>query len=108
MAQELRGRSRAFITAFRGTDLGFSILRDDGDGRFNSLFGALYSGQKLPAMGFAVGWTNMLRAREMGGTSIETTVSSNNLAAIKMNLSIGYDVENLYYVAVKHRDEGCA
>jgi hypothetical protein len=99
---ELNRNSKAYVTAYRSDDIGFSILRDEGEGRFNALFGALYLEKKDSALGFAIGWANITKASELGGTTIETTVSTNNLPAIRMNLSIGYEVANAFYVLVKH------
>ena len=43
---ELNRGSKAYITTFKSEDIGFSILRNDGDGRFNGLFGGLYLEKK--------------------------------------------------------------
>ena len=99
---ELNRGSRAYITAFKSEDIGFSILRNDGEGRFNGLFGGLYLEKRKTALGFAIGWANIMKAKELGGTTIETNVATNNLAAFKMNLSIGYEVADIFYVLVKH------
>ena len=101
---ELNCNSNAYITTFHSDDIGFSILRNDGEGRFNGLFGGLYLEKRNSALGFAVGWANIMKAKELGGTTIETMVSANNLAAIKMNLSIGYEVADIFYVLVRHSD----
>ena len=99
---ELNRNSKAFVTTYKSDDIGFSVLRNDGEGRFNGLFGALYLEKKNSALGFAIGWANIMKAKELGGTTIETTVSTNNLAALKMNLSIGYEVADILYVLVRH------
>ena len=99
---ELSRNSKAYVATFKSDDIGFSVLRNDGAGRFNGLFGGLYPAKKNTALGFAVGWANIITAKELGGTSIATTVSTNNLAALKMNLSIGYEVRDMGYVLVKH------
>lgn len=99
---ELNRNSKAYITMYKSEDIGFSILRNEGEGRFNGLFGALYLEKKNSALGFAVGWGNIIKAKELGGTIIETAVSTNNLAALKMNLSIGYEVADVFYVLIKH------
>lgn len=99
---ELNRNSNAYITMFKSRDIGFSILRNDGEGRFNGLFGGLYLAERKSALGFAIGWANIVKARELGGTVIETNVSANNLAAVKMNLSVGYEVAGISYVLVKH------
>ena len=100
--EELHRSSKVYITMFKSDEIGFSLLRNDGGGRFCGLFGALYSEKNKTALGFAVGLGNMIKAKELGGTTIETTVSTNNLAALKMNLSIGYEVSDIFYVLVKH------
>jgi len=105
---ELSRKSSAYIATYKTDDIGFSILRDEGQGRFNGLFGALYLEKKNSALGFAVGWANILKAKERGGTVIESNVSTNNPAALKMNLSIGYEVADVFYVAVKHAGVPCA
>jgi hypothetical protein len=105
---EVRRGSLALVTTFKSEDIGFSILRDEGQGRFDALFGALYRERRNSALGFAVGWTNIARARELGGSMIQTTVSTNNLAALKMNLSIGYEVADVLYVAVRHASSDLA
>jgi hypothetical protein len=101
---ELSRASKAYVTTYKSDDIGFSILRNDGEGRFNGLFGALYLEKAKSALGFAIGWANIIKAKELGGTTIETTVSTNNLAALKMNLSIGYEVADIFYVLVKHAE----
>jgi hypothetical protein len=99
---ELNRGSKAYITTLKSEDIGFSILRNDGEGRFNGLFGGLYLEKKKTALGFAIGWANIMKAKELGGATIETNVATNNLAALKMNLSIGYEVADIFYVLVKH------
>jgi hypothetical protein len=93
------------ITSFKGDDIGFSILRDRGEGQFHGLFGALYRDNKYLALGFSVGWTNLVVAKERGGRVIETAVSTNNVPAVKMNLSIGYEIHEVQYVLVKHQTQ---
>lgn len=99
---EIAGAGAIYITSWKGEDIGFSILKDLGGGHFHGLFGALYRDNKFP-LGFSVGWTNLVVAKERGGRTIETTVSTNNVPAVKMNLSIGYDIHEIQYVLVKHQ-----
>jgi hypothetical protein len=103
IADALGRAGAAYVTSFKGEDIGFSVLEDCGQGRFHGLFGAMYRDNKHLALGFSVGWTNLVVAKERGGKNIETTVSTNNVPAVKMNLSIGYDIHEIQYVLVKHQ-----
>jgi len=105
ISDELERGAEIYITAFKGVDIGFSILKDRGQGQFHGLFGALYRDNKYLALGFAVGWTNLVVAKQRGGRTIETAVSTNNVPAVKMNLSIGYEIQEVQYVLVKHQSQ---
>ena len=105
IGDELERGAEIYITSFKGEDLGFSVLKDRGQGQFHGLFGALYSGNKYLALGFSVGWTNLVVAKQRGGRNIETAVSTNNVPAVKMNLSIGYEIQEIQYVLVKHQPQ---
>lgn len=99
---ELGNTSIAYIVSHKNSDLGFSILKNNGQGRFNALFSSLFPDKVYPGFGLFAGWVNILKAKELGGGSIVGAVSSNNLTAVRMNLSIGYEITAIQYVLVKH------
>lgn len=99
---ELGKNSLAYIVSHKNSDLGFSILKNNGQGRFGALFSSLFPGKVYPGFGLFAGWVNMLKAKELGGTSLAGAVSSNNLVAVRMNMSIGYEITAIQYVLVKH------
>lgn len=103
VSEELNKKSTAYIVANMDKDIGFFILRNDDDTNYNALFGALYKDTNATGFGFAVGYSAFKVAKKLSAKTIFTAVSSNNLAALRMNLSIGYEIDNVHYVLIKHR-----
>jgi len=95
-------KSSAIITTIGCTDIGFAVIRNVDDEETNALFIALFADEKMSGLGFATIYSSLCFAKQEGYKSIITGVSSNNIASLKTHLNMGYSIDKISYVLVKH------
>ena len=97
-----KGTGKAYIVEYRGNNIGFFITKEVTEKVADSFLAALFSNEKYLGLGFSVLFLPMLQAKKEGKRRIITGVSSNNPASLRLHLSLGYEVDNIEYVMVKH------
>jgi hypothetical protein len=100
----LNAKSDAYIVSIGGKSIGFYLLKKESDGKYNSLFAGLFDKVNSAGLGFSCLYLPIKKARDAGGTSIETGVSSNNLPSVRTHLSLGYEIAGISYILLRHRE----
>jgi hypothetical protein len=99
----LNAKSHAYVVTLSDRNIGFYLLKKESDRKFNSMFAGLFDRDKAAGFGFSCLYLPIRKAKEGGGTSIETGVSSNNLSSVRTHLSLGYEISGISYILLKHR-----
>ncbi|MCH4154355.1 MAG: hypothetical protein LKF32_06910 [Mageeibacillus sp.] len=74
-------------------------LKDD---YADAILGGALSSNRIPSIGVMCSYAGVTFARETGAKYVITSVSSNNIPAMKINLAAGYEIKDSLYVLVRH------
>lgn len=100
--QELAsGNSKCYIVETSTSPLGFFVLKEKSETISDSLLVGLFDSKKR-GFGFPVIYYPFVQARKEGKKKIIARVSSNNIVSLKMNLAVGYKLDKINYLFVKH------
>ena len=80
--------------------IGFFGLREIGDEHYTSFLGGIYNEYRKGGIGVIVKTPDVVK--EMGGKSVDTYVSSNNIVQIRSLLFNGYHIDKSMHTLVKH------
>ena len=85
---------------------GFSLCRKAPSGEWDYLLGGIYSPYRNSGLGLLTPAAPFLYARQEGCPlgRVVTSISSNNQPVVKLYLYLGYAVDNLRYVFVRHQN----
>ena len=84
-------------------NIGYFTLQDLGDGVYYPILGGLYEAHRNAGLGLLMPFNIMAEAMARGGREVVTYISSNNHAFLRLLLSLGYALQDVTYVYVKHR-----
>lgn len=88
--------------SFRGSRVGFFVFRASEDGVGISVLSGLYSAKSTPGMGTALLYFILQEARTRNCTRLSSFISSNNLAVVKTHLNLGFKIDEISYVYIRH------
>lgn len=94
--------SKAYIVKTNQDYCGFFVLKDIDNRTADSLLAGLFDKENALGTGFATIYYPMLQAKVEGKKKIITAVSSNNIASVKTHLSLGYSIQHINHVFIKH------
>lgn len=94
--------SKPYVVKLNDVNCGFFILKDLDNRTADSLLAGLYDKENALGSGFATIYYPMLQAKLEGKKKIVTAVSSNNIASVKTHLSLGYTIQHINHVFIKH------
>ena len=96
------GTSTSYIVNMAGTPIGFFLLKNVSEAASDSLLGGLFNEDKYKGFGLPCAYFPVLQARNEGKKRITTRVSANNLNSVKVHLEVGYKIQKISYMLVKH------
>ena len=99
LKNDLNKDASLYKVVFRGKTVGFFILRILPD-YFNPYLIGLYDGCK--GLGLTLSICVLNKCVSLGAKQVVGDVSTNNLAMIRVNSFLGYNIRNYEYVFVKH------
>jgi hypothetical protein len=88
---------------FKERTVGFFVMRIDEKKVGHLILAGLYRGYENSGLGLGVGLAEVRAARARGCSYCLGRCSSNNLAAMNMNLGLGFRVVAAKYIYVKHK-----
>jgi len=92
-----------FSITERGINAGFLMTGSSDADEIDLLIGGIYAKYQGSGYGYNFVYQPVKYYISQGKTRIRTKVSSNNLNVIKLYLSLGYKIENMDYVLIKHQ-----
>lgn len=99
---ELGKNADVLEVLINGLPKGFFVFRKRPDLVGFSALSGLYHSNQVPGLGSALLRRILLYAKENGCRRIDTSVSTNNLAAIKTHVVNGFEIDEVQYVLVRH------
>lgn len=98
------GRCIPYIVQDRNNNkIGFFMLRKMNEEiKIESFLAALFKPYRKSGLGFSVAYFPLIEAKQLGYKKVIGGVSSNNDVALKVDLTVGYQIKSVEYVLVKH------
>ena len=96
------GESKAYAVNYKGEPLGFFILKLGFTKYSYGLMGGLYNKLKDAGRGIGVLYPPMELSKRYKYEYITTGISSNNPSSLRMHLALGYEIQELEYIFVRH------
>lgn len=84
--------------------VGFFMTELKDDETVQVLLGGIYSKYQGMGLGYSIISKPIERYTSTGRTIIRTKVSSNNLEVIKLYISMNYQIENVEYIFIRHKE----
>ena len=96
------GTSKPYIVKdSKENSVGFFVLKDINSRVSDSLLAGLFNKDEV-GLGYSVLYFPMVQAKKEGKRKIVTSVSSNNLPSVKTHMLLGYSIQHMSHVFIKH------
>lgn len=89
------------LSLYKETPIGFEIYTEN-DRKCTNYIGGVFPEFENKGLGFAPLYSELLNQKERGNKSVITGVSSNNPPVLKLHEMLGYKVESMGYLLIKH------
>jgi hypothetical protein len=88
----------------KNQSFGFFTLKNLGNGVYYPFLAGIYSGFRNHGVGLAMAYQPLIATKSLGGTSVSTWVSTNNIPSIRIHVSLGFSFDSISYVFVRHNN----
>jgi ribosomal protein S18 acetylase RimI-like enzyme len=85
--------------------IGFVMTNNSGSGEVNILLGGIYSKYQGQGYGYNIVYQPIKHYSATGKSVLKTKVSSNNMDVIRFYIALGYKIEGMDYILIKHMEE---
>jgi hypothetical protein len=99
---ELENGVMFYKLIYKDNFIGFFTLQDKGNNIYFASLGGIFSDYQKFGFGFCMNYFEIIEGKKMNAKKIMTSYSSNNRAVSALHLSMGYHLDEQYYVFVKH------
>ena len=99
---ERRRGTEYYKYVYRGKSIGFFALREIENGHYTSFLGGVYNDYRRSGLGAVVKGPEFVKA--LGAKSIDSYVSTNNIAQIRNLNAHGYEIREITYTLIRHID----
>lgn len=86
----------------KGTPVGFFISRERSPKVYDGVLAGVYSEFEGTGMGYCVQYQGLVRTKELGAKKYIGHISGNNVPVGKIVLSLGFGLDEIEYVFIKH------
>lgn len=100
---EVEGGGVPHKLVFDGLNVAFFLNKDRGGGRWITLLNGIYPDRGFTGLGFFLNYRQLEDAIAGGARRMDAYVSSNTPKGMRVQLSVGYQLQDMSYVYVKHR-----
>lgn len=101
---ELERNAVIYIAKYKNVPVTFTVVKPVSETVYNSFLGGVFESEANKGFGFtgSIGIADKVAA--MGGKKITTRVSSNNLPILRIHMNLGYEIQAMDSVFVKHQE----
>lgn len=104
IGDEIKKGACLYNVVYDNQNIGFFILKEIGDGVYYPFLASLFNNHKYSSLGLFVILKILECCLNNKAKLIKTSVSTNNLPALKIHSSLGFQIENITYTYIKHND----
>lgn len=90
------------LSKYKGQTIGFCSSKNIGNNVYDGILGGVFPQFSGKGLGFIPPLTSLLALKDVGASKVIAQVSSNNIPILKFHEIMGYTVENMEYVLIKH------
>jgi len=105
LIDEYEKGSIIYKSIFRGKTIGFFVLKRMKNDVFYPFLAALYNDYIDRGFGISMSVNILSECINQGAKQVSTYISSNNLAIIRVDVLLGYSINGIFYVFVKHKQQ---
>jgi len=98
------GKSKCYLVNLEDKPIGFFGVKDVNEKKADSFLAGLFDNDDGRGFGISTIYYPLLVAKESGKKTMTARVSSNNPNSLKVHLELGYKIDKMHYVYVKHND----
>lgn len=99
----LKDGSALILSKYKGKTIGFDIWENIGDNVYNGILGGLFPEFSGRGLGILPLYTGLLALKDQKAKKILSHVSSNNIPILKYHEMLGFSIDKMDYVLVKHQ-----
>jgi hypothetical protein len=99
---ELKNESKVFNISYKGTEIGFFILKKINEYTYYPFLSGLYENYTNSGLGFAVVRKPIEEIQKKSGKIVFTNISTNNQQALKTAFQQGFNIINIQNIFIKH------
>jgi len=99
---ELEHGSKLYKLVYGDKDFGFFGIKKQTEHDYYAFLGGVYPAFLSSGFGFSTNYYEIEEGRRLGAKRIKSLFSSNNRGAAAIHLSLGYALQQQYYVLIKH------
>lgn len=103
ITDDLKRGTELYNIVYKNEKIGFFTFKEIEKGVYYPFLASLYEEYKQTGLGFSLLYKPIEIALERGGKKISTYISTNNIPILKLHISMGFIIDNLSYVFIKHK-----
>ena len=101
--QDEKNRGSIFYRyIYKGRSLGFSCMKENKNNECYPVLGGIYNEDSFISMGSVIVFKQLEIAKSRNGKKLYTYISSNNPSVVRVYSHLGYVIDDMEYVFVKH------
>jgi len=104
ISDEYSKGAKLYKFSYRGKSAGFFIIKILDRNVFNPILAGVYKDFQDKGFGISLAYNNLMQSVELGAKRITTYVSSNNVGMVRSNEILGYEINHMQYVLIKHNE----
>ena len=98
----LNTKGKLLIVRYKDIKVGFDVCVDKGNGVVEAVLGGVFPEYENKGLGFAPIYLLLKSAQNTDVKKMVVTVSSNNMAILRLHEAFGFRIESMSYVLFKH------
>lgn len=99
---EINNGAQLFKIKYRNKIVGFFTMKEKEEKVFDSVLAGMYQSKQMVGIGLAMDYFEIMEANRNEGKKVLASVSTNNLSALMIALQLGYSIDKLENIYVKH------
>jgi hypothetical protein len=103
ISDEATHGSQLFKLVYKGETAGFFVLKNQGNSNYHACIGGIYPNFQKFGFGLCLNYYEIYEGIKQNAKRIMGAYSSNNREASAIHLSIGYILDEQYYVFISHK-----
>ena len=102
ISDELKCGTEIYKLVYNNENIGFFTFKKIKDNVYNPFLAGLYKKFQSTGLGAVFCYKAIMEAKKRNANLVQTSVSLNNANTVRVHISLGYAVDSIFYVLIKH------